>query len=126
MLTELFNDVVELSSDSLLVLDNIPVTYLSLNDFLNLINELRTFPDISSYFMARRMLPSKYLQKIGVERSYLEYYLQNSESFIEWNTSFEVKSNYKQNSDWEKLQSSRLIKQRNASILEFVSDALAT
>lgn len=126
VLTELFNDFVELSSNSLLVIDDIPVTYLSINDFLNLIDEIRTFPDLSAYFMARRILPVRFLLLIGNEYSYYKYYLQNDESFREWNTSIVVKSSSKPNFEWQDIQNLRLIKKKNASLIEFVSDSLAT
>ena len=51
VLTEVFDDAVELPDELPLLLDSVPVTYLSLNDFLNLINELRAFPDIAAYLL---------------------------------------------------------------------------
>lgn len=57
VLTEVFNDAVDLPKELPLLLGGVPVSYLSLNDFLNLINELRAFPDITAYLDARRTLP---------------------------------------------------------------------
>lgn len=126
VLTELLNNVVELPTTSPLAIDNIPVTYLSLNDFLNLVNEIRSFPDITAYLMERRMLPSNLLQKIGNEFSYYDFFLQNNESFIDWNTLFKEKSTNEPNFEWQVIQNSRSIKKENASLIECVSDALAT
>jgi len=127
VLTELFNEVVELCANSPMQLDNIPVTYLSLNDFLNLIKELRTFPDISAYFVARRKLPMQFLLMIGNEVSRYQFYIQNFESFNDWNIkTVVVNPDIVQNSKWQVIQNSRLIKQKNANLIEYVSDALAT
>jgi hypothetical protein len=52
-----------------------PITYLSLNDFLNLAIELRTAPEVLSYLDARRALPYTDLRIIGDERALFEFYL---------------------------------------------------
>lgn len=57
-----------------------PITYLSLNDFLNVAAELRTVPEIIAYLDARRSLPFPDLRTIGNERALFEYYLLNGGS----------------------------------------------
>lgn len=52
-----------------------PITYLSLNDFLNMALELRTAPEVLAYLDARRSLPYMDLRIIGDERSLFEFYL---------------------------------------------------
>jgi hypothetical protein len=51
------------------------ITYLSLNDFLNVAEELRTAPEILAYLDARRCLPYVDLRTVGDERALLEFYL---------------------------------------------------
>jgi hypothetical protein len=52
-----------------------PITYLSLNDFLNVALELRTAPEILAYLDARRALPYTDLRIIGDEKALFEFYL---------------------------------------------------
>jgi hypothetical protein len=52
-----------------------PITYLSLNDFLNIAIELRTAPEVLAYLDARRSLPYTDLRIIGDERALFEFYL---------------------------------------------------
>jgi hypothetical protein len=52
-----------------------PITYLSLNDFLNIAIELRTVPEVLAYLDARRALPFTDLRIIGDERALFEFYL---------------------------------------------------
>ena len=52
-----------------------PITYLSLNDFLNVAIELRTVPEVLAYLDARRGLPFTDLRIIGDERALFELYL---------------------------------------------------
>lgn len=52
-----------------------PITYLSLNDFLNIAIELRTLPEVFAYLDARGSLPYTDLRVIGDERALFEFYL---------------------------------------------------
>jgi hypothetical protein len=54
---------------------DVPISYLSLNDFLNLAVNLRTSPELLEYLKVRRSLPSRDLRVIGNERSLFECYL---------------------------------------------------
>lgn len=55
----------------------VPITYLSINDFLNLVMQLRTIPELLEYLNARRGLPTTCLHSIGDEMSLFELYLMN-------------------------------------------------
>jgi len=69
-------------SDELpLVFNGIPVSYFSLNDFLNLCVQLRTVPEIVEYLDRRRALPVADLRTIGEERSLFAFCLLNEGSF---------------------------------------------
>jgi hypothetical protein len=59
----------------------VPVSYLSLNDFLNLAIELRTIPDLLDYLDARAVLPEAERLMVGNERALFEVYLLNDGSF---------------------------------------------
>jgi len=55
----------------------VPITYLSLNDFLNLVEELRSIPDLLTYLDARRALPVDCMRLLGAEKPLFEYYILN-------------------------------------------------
>jgi hypothetical protein len=61
--------------------NGVPITYMSLNDFLNLAVLLRSIPELTDYLSARRSLPSADLRKIGDERTLFSLYLLNDGSF---------------------------------------------
>src|SRR5271169_5822857 len=60
---------------------NTPITYLSVNDFLNLAVELRTVPELNAYLDARHGLPIPDLRRIGSEQPLFEFYLLGDASF---------------------------------------------
>jgi hypothetical protein len=47
------------ASDLPLVQDTTPLTYVSLSDFMNVVTQLRTVPELLRYLDARRKLPEK-------------------------------------------------------------------
>lgn len=59
----------------------VPVTYLSSNDVLNLIQELRSLPDVFEYLDARLALPSSLRRSIGRDQHLYEFYLLNGDTF---------------------------------------------
>lgn len=82
VLVETFHQV-DLQSDEAhlpLTISGVPVTYMSLNDLLNLAHELRTIPELLGHLEARRGLPFPTLRLIGYEKPLYEYYLLNGES----------------------------------------------
>jgi len=70
-----------LASDLPLSLGGIPVSYFTVNDFCNILQELRTIPEIEAYLDARHALPLDALRLIGEEKALYEYYLLNNETF---------------------------------------------
>jgi hypothetical protein len=80
---EVFKPVDLHSVDESLPLDHdgTPITYLSLNDFLNLAVLLRSIPELTDYLSARRSLPPADLRQIGDERTLFSFYLLNDGSF---------------------------------------------
>jgi hypothetical protein len=61
--------------------DGVPISYLSLSDFLNLAVQLRSVPELIDYLSARRALPDADLRFIGDEEVLFSFYLLNDGSF---------------------------------------------
>ncbi len=61
--------------------DGVPITYLSVSDFLNLAIQLRSVPELTDYLGARRSLPSDDLRMLGDEETLFGFYLLNDGSF---------------------------------------------
>jgi hypothetical protein len=55
----------------------VPITYMSINDFLNIVMQMRTVPEILEYLNARRELPSACLRVVGDEFPLYELYVMN-------------------------------------------------
>ena len=62
--------------------DGVPITYLSVSDFLNLAVQLRSVPELMDYLKARRSLPPADLRLIGDEKTLFSFYLLNDGSFV--------------------------------------------
>lgn len=127
VLTEVNGQVVKLPDDFPVTINNIPVTYLSVNDFLNLINELRAFPDIISYLQERRNLPDDNLRLAGDERPFYEYYILNKKSFagcLGYEDSQKVSS--AKQTELRVFLAVKPLTEKLSSFIEYVSDALAT
>jgi len=127
VLTEVLGDPVDLPNDLPLALGEIPVTYLSVNDFLNLVNELRAFPDITGYLDARRRLSDENLRMIGHEVHFCKYYILNRGSFEGCESYADARiSNAAQYAEWQAMLSAGQSRHQFAGLIEYVSDALAT
>jgi hypothetical protein len=63
------------------VSDGVPISYLSLNDFLNLVNELRAFPEIVLYLAQRVAFAESAQIPLGAERPVYARYLANEGGF---------------------------------------------
>ncbi len=68
-------DLQSAAADLPLEYAGVPITYLSINDFLNLAMQLRTVPELYAYLQARRALPESALRRFGEEQVLLEYFL---------------------------------------------------
>ena len=60
-----------------------PITYLSVNDFLNLAVQLRSVPELKEYLSARRSLSQTDLRLIDDEEALFSFYLLNDGSFAD-------------------------------------------
>ena len=127
VLTEVVGQAVELPNDFPASTNGIPVTYLSVNDFLNLANELRAFPDIMAYLQARMILPHKSLITVGDEVPLYKYYILNEKSFVGCSGYEDARIiAAARASEWQKYLTSQPLAYQSAHIIESVSDALAT
>lgn len=103
------------------------ITYLSLNDFLNIAMELRTAPEVLSYLDARRFLSESDLRIIGDERALFEFYLLQGGSFAgcvgKADASVAVAA---RTSDVRQAVRSKRELDRFGGVIEHVADQLAT
>lgn len=63
------------AADLPLMQAGVPITYISLNDFLNVATQLRTVPELLRYLDARKALPEQAQRRVGEERPIFEFYL---------------------------------------------------
>jgi hypothetical protein len=70
-------DLQSAAADLPLAQGGVPLTYISVNDFLNVAMQLRAVPELLRYLDARRELPEAALRRVGDEQPLLEYYLLN-------------------------------------------------
>ena len=77
-------EVIHLANTAPLIHQDVPFSYFSVNDLLNLIGELRSFPEIRNYFAARASLPADTRQTLAGERLLYEQYLLNEGGFGGW------------------------------------------
>jgi hypothetical protein len=104
-----------------------PISYLSVNDFLNLAVELRTVPELLEYLNARRLMTQPDLRLIGDEQSLFEFYLLNDGSLHGCASRIDVRLAVSAQQD--KIRQ-RLMSMRDSDyysgLLEHVADQLAT
>ena len=70
-------DLKEVAADLPLEYLGVPITYMSINDFLNVVMQMRTVPEVLEYLNARRELPSACLHVVGDELPLYELYMMN-------------------------------------------------
>ncbi len=103
----------------------IAVTYLASNDLLNLIKELRSFPDLVEYLDARLKLPPDMRRTVGREKDLYAYYLLNGETFDGCRSFADVDGALGDRS--QELERRIAVKQRQdffATVIEYMSDSL--
>jgi hypothetical protein len=119
-------DLSPAASDLPLEYMGIPLTYLSINDFLNLAVQLRTVPELLEYLSARRTLPEVSLRRVGDEWTLFEFYLLNSGSFTGCTGHDDAKQKLLANADAVTEALERNSEHRfYSSLLEYVADCLA-
>lgn len=119
-------DVVKLSNEFPLEVDSIPISYFSVNDFFNIIKELRTIKDIQRYLSSRKSFSKEILTTLGLEKTIYEYFILHNGVFPEGTylsqLAKEVKDNKKQINERIRIKHEM---DKNTYIIEKVSDALS-
>lgn len=105
----------------------LPISYFSVNDFLNLAVNLRSVPELLEYLDSRRALPHGDRRVIGDEKSLFEFYLLNGGSFANCvgRSDARIAVAAQKNRLREVLQW-KYEADHDAYVLEHVADALAT
>lgn len=106
--------------------DGVPVSYFSVNDFQNVINELRAFPEIAAYLKLRHSLPEEAGRAIGGENVFFLYYLQHGRTFEGWTNFDHASLTASRVSDPRSVLLAARDGEHGAHLLERVADALAT
>jgi hypothetical protein len=120
-------DLEPASADLPLHCQGAPITYLSVNDFLNLAAEMRTIPELLAYLEARRSLPVPELRVIGDEKCLLQFYLLNEASFSGCVGRADARVTLASQPDrLEEVLARKSESDLYSGILEHVADALAT
>ena len=68
-------EAVALSQDIPLEIDSVPVSYLSVNDFLNILTELRTINELILYLEARDSICPRLQRTVGIEKHVFAFYV---------------------------------------------------
>jgi hypothetical protein len=119
-------DLQSFAADLPLENGGIPITYLSINDFLNLAMQLRTVPELYAYLTARRALPDAALRTFGNEQVLLEYFLLQG-TFVGCSGHKHAETVMEQRAEERHEVLNRMADYREGSAyLEYVTDALAT
>jgi hypothetical protein len=118
---------VELPEDAPQELRGVSVTYLDTNDFLNVVDQLRSFGDVERFLTARAKLGMDVRGFIGGERPILEHYALTGETFDGW-TGYDREHAASEAEAVERRRAfiDKQEKDRAAGFMEYVADALAT
>ena len=104
----------------------IPITYISINDFLNIAIRLRTVPELIRYLDARKDLPESALRRVGEEQVLLEYFLLH-EAFKSCRRHEDAAQTLESRAEERNEVLERMVEYRqDSSYLEYVTNALAT
>jgi hypothetical protein len=90
VLTEHFDTSFSLETDFPLAHKGVPISYFTVNDFLNVVFELRALPEILCYLNSRRNIPTEAILRVGGESVLFEHYVLNDRSFDGWTTYDEI------------------------------------
>lgn len=113
--------------DLALTYEEVPITYMSVNDFVNLAFQLRTVPELFEFLDARRSLPIPCLRMVGDEKCLLEMYLLEGGTVAgcvgHSDAKLVVASRHAELSEILRKKAEYDV---SASYMEYVADALAT
>lgn len=116
----------ELGDDLPLESQRTPVTYISVSDFLNLSQQLRTVLEVVRYLEARRSLPESELRVIGAEQVLFLYYLLFDGTFAGFTSYAEAEKILSARSDeLRAAMAAKAERDRFSLLIEYVADQLA-
>jgi hypothetical protein len=108
-------------------IQGIPISYFSINDFMNILVRLRTIPEVIEYLSARRALAKECLNSVGDEMALFGLYLMQGGSLEGGKGNAEAKQRIRCNRDSFQKAIERNNEQiRFSSVLEHAADCLAT
>lgn len=121
------HQTIQLNQELPLEIDSIPVSYFTLDDFLNLLNELRTFNDLLKYMETRSSICQELQRTLGIEQDIFEQYVLQRGSL----RGVSDLKNLQKNNLEQKSEILQLITKRNhdnqlAAPIERLSDNLST
>ncbi|HZM11121.1 MAG TPA: hypothetical protein VFC15_13020 [Candidatus Limnocylindrales bacterium] len=104
----------------------VPITYLSVSDFVNLALELRTVPELIAYLDARRAIPLPSLHFVGDEKCLFEFYLleNGTLSGCVGHADARVVVAARQQ-ELRRLLQEKAVHDRHNKVMEYVADCLA-
>lgn len=104
-----------------------PIHYLTLNDFMNLTDQLRTLPELNAYLSARTKFPAVELRSIGQELVWFSLYLLQDGSFGDCKSKAEaLRSIEERQSELIEVIRKKNEAQAHCLLLEKLADDLAT
>jgi hypothetical protein len=104
-----------------------PITYITLNDALNLVDQLRSLPDLIAYLHERATLPIWCRRMIGNERYLLQYYMLNGDTFAGLPTPGDFFTYMLGTErDFLRLMKEKRVADIGAHFIEQIADAVAT
>ncbi|MGB8266354.1 MAG: hypothetical protein WCE44_08545 [Candidatus Velthaea sp.] len=116
----------ELGDDVPVESQGTPISFLSVSDFLNLSQQLRTVPEIVRYLDARRGLPAAEQRMIGCEHVLFSYYLLFDGSFAgftDYDAAVRVLSAHE--AELRAVRAAKAERDRFSFLIEHVADQLA-
>jgi hypothetical protein len=117
---------VELQDELPLDQNGTPISYLSVSDFVNVCNELRTVPEVVRYLDARRSLPKNVLLSLGSEKSLFTYYLLQDGTFAGFTSLADTQDFLSERSEeLEEVLRAKVERDFYARLFEHVADQLS-
>lgn len=117
---------VQLPDDVPLTIDDVQVTYIDASDFLNLVQQFRSFREICDYLSVRSALPDDVRRCIGGERVLFEFYMVVDATFRSWTTYDAARAAGAERDRRDALFAYKLARDKPASLVEYVADSLAS
>ena len=118
---------VRLSESMPLEIDSVPVAYISLNDFSNILHELRTINDLILYLDARCLICHDLQRTIGIERDIFEFYVLYEGIPRKADSLYEIRKEIRERQpELDSLIRKRKASNQQAVIIEQLSERLST